>query len=392
YRSRLPCANPENASLQVLVTQPDYAPHDQTVALVGETKEILLTALTTPTPTATATPNATPTATRTATPTPCASTINPYTLTARQRAGVACPAQGWVPSRIVEVQEFEGGFMIVFDDPANDNFQEPGKQRKSYLLANDGRAWRVYFESDDIPQLTSPDPNEWYTCEPQPGMNPAESGVPWRRFGLIWCTYPQIRTAFGRALGDEITTDASFQSYYQGRVFQLAGDEGVYIIYLDADDETIDDRYLTGTWELRSTTGTTSRGTASTPTRAGGARFQPEVEIVCNDTKGQVWFSGTVTENGKPVNGYRVLFKSTKVPGDEPATDPVVTGPSAQHRDWAPGYYEHFVDIYAATASSKSLQIWITDSNWRKVSADAYWQTDGGSGKCNKAVINFTTD
>jgi hypothetical protein len=390
YRGELPCADSANATATVRVSKMNYRTSTQTILLQGETKDVLLAPLATPTDTPTATPRATSMPTPTITPTPCDLQINPYDLDTRQRADVACPAQDWIPSRPVEIQQFAGGFMIVFDGPAHSNFQRASEEYKTYLLANDGRAWRVFFDSDDVPQLTSPNPDAWYTCDPQPGLRPAESGVPWRRFGRIWCAHPQIRDALGRALTDEIATTASFQSYYRGRVFQLTGEDAVYVLYLDATDETINDPYLTGTWELSSVASAAPPAPVPTATRMDDALLQPTVEIDCNDTKGQVWFTGTVSRNGKPLDGYYVHFKSAKVAGNDPVAT-VITGRSEQHRDWAPGYFEQFVDVQAATANPKSLHIWVTNPNGRKVSADAYWETDGGSGKCNKAVIVFDT-
>lgn len=388
YRGELPCADPANATATVRVSKTNYQSNTQRFLLQGESKEIILLPLATPTMMPTATRRATPTRAPTTAPTPCGWQINPYALNARQRADVACPAQDWVPSRSVEIQQFAGGFMLVFDGPYHSNFQRATEVYKTYLLANDGRAWRVYFDSEELRQFTSPDPDEWYTCEPQAGLRPSESGVPWRRFGLIWCSYPQIRDAFGRALTDEIATTASFQSYYRGRVFQITGEDAVYIVYLDATDETIEDLYLTGTWELGGSTGSPARTAIPTARRTENTLLQPTVEIVCNDTKGQVWFTGTVTRSGKPLDGYYVHFKSTKVGGDTPVAT-VITGRSDQHSDWAPGYFEQFVDVYAPTASAKSLHIWVTNPNGRRVSENVEWETDGGSGKCNKAIVNF---
>lgn len=391
YRSQLPCTQPQGSPLRLHIRAPGYEPLDRTLVHAIEAKEILLTASVTPTPTASPTPHIPPTMTPTARPTPCDTQSNPYAITPRQARQIGCPGQAFVPTRGVVVQQFEGGLMIVFDDPVNDDFQAPGKQRKSYVLANDGRAWRVYFDSDDVPQITSSNPDDWYSCEAAPGVDPAASGVPWRGFGLIWCTYPQIRQALGWVLENEVKTTASFQSYYLGRAFQLADQAEIYLVYLDADETTIDDQYLTGTWELHGGGGgvTPDATPRVSVTSTSSTLFQASVAIVCDDTKGQVWFAGTVTRKGQPVNGYRVLFKSAKVPGDEPATAPVITGPHPDHPVWAPGYYEHLVDAASWQAKPKSLQIWLTDGNGKKVSDDALWQTEGATGKCNKAVVDF---
>jgi hypothetical protein len=255
------------------------------------------------------------------------------------------------------------------------------------VLANDGRAWRVYFASDDIRQNTSPNPDDWYTCDAQPGLRPAESGVPWRGFGLAWCTYPPIRQVLGHALTDELQGRASFQSYNQGRAFQIAGQRTTYLVYLDANEETIDDQYLTGAWQLQGVQSAPTAPPAGAPVNSNN--FQANVRVICNDTKGQVWFDGTVRRNGQPLDGYRIAFKSTKVPGTEPATPPAISGPHSDHPDWSSGYYAHIVDASAPHAKDKSLQVWLMDNSGIRVSDYGYWQTDGAGGPCNKAVINF---
>ncbi len=394
YGSKLPCADPAEATVQVRIRAVGYEAYSQSVFVIGETKEILLTLLATSTPTPTTTPNVPPTATLTPRPTPCDIASNPYGLSGRQAERVACPAQDWIASRGVVTQQFAGGFMIVFDDPANNDFQTRNPQRKTYILADDGRAWRVYFESADLWQSSSPNPDDWYSCDAAPGLRPVESGVPWRGFGLIWCTYPQIRQALGAVLTDETKANASFQSYYRGRAFQIQGEMAVYVVFLDADDETIDNLYLTGTWEVRA--GESNEGDGSTvptprltATPVRPATFHTTVTADCNDTKGQVWFAGAVTRNGQPVNGYRVLFKSAKVPGNEPATAPAITGLHTDHPTWAAGTYEHLVDAASWLAKPKSLQIWLEDGSGRVVSDYGYWETDGATGACNKAVVDF---
>lgn len=330
------------------------------------------------------------------TPTPCPSIANPYGLERLQLQKLGCVAQDWVPSRLIVTQRFEQGFMIVFDDPSNSDFKKPNQQRRIYALADDGRVWRVYFDSDDVIQNTSPNPDDWYTCEGKPGLRPKDSGVPWRGFGRAWCIYPQIRQGIGRVQpgSDEIKGTVSFQSYFTGRVFQINGEAYAYIVYLDADDSTIDNQFLTGTWKQRpaQTSIPSVQPSVQQPSTSGSSQVYFRVSQslqICNDTRGQVWFEGTVNINGQPRNGYKVVFKSTKVPGNEPVTAPAITGPHDNYANWETGYYSHIVDASSSQAKDKSLQIWIINDSGNKISDYAYWQTEGASGSCNKAVINF---
>ena len=107
------------------------------------------------------------------------------------------------------------------------------------------------------------------------------------------------------------------------------------------------------------------------------------------DNPTKVWFDGLVTVDGQAVNGYRVVFKSAKVPGTTPATNPAVTGPQKDYPGWANGYYWHTVDGSAPMAKDKSLEIWIINGEGDRISDYAYWQTNGAGGPCNYARVDF---
>ena len=131
-----------------------------------------------------------------------------------------------------------------------------------------------------------------------------------------------------------------------------------------------------------------TKAPAQAAPQSSGLFFRASVAVRCeNPTK--VWFDGMVTIDGQPVNGFRVVFKSTKVPGTEPATNPAYTGPQQEYPGWANGYYWHTVDSSAPAAKDKSLEIWIMDSAGNRISDYAYWQTDGARGGCNYARVDF---
>ena len=98
------------------------------------------------------------------------------------------------------------------------------------------------------------------------------------------------------------------------------------------------------------------------------------------------WFEGTVYVNGQPANGYKVVFKSYLVPGDQPATNPAVSGPHDGYTDWPNGYYSHIVNDHF---EKKHLEIWIINDAGQAISDRVRWNSDGADGPCNKAVIDF---
>ncbi|MCL5995779.1 MAG: hypothetical protein M1546_06950, partial [Chloroflexi bacterium] len=147
---------------------------------------------------------------------------------------------------------------IVFDDAGNTGFQTLNKERKYYVLAADGRAWRLFFEREDVIQVTTTNPDDQYTCDKAPGKRPAESGVPWRGFGRVWCGHDDIRMAVGHVKpgADEILTTAAFQSFDNGRAFSVHGK--TYVIHLNVTGDVSQETFLTGTWEPVISTGTTA--------------------------------------------------------------------------------------------------------------------------------------
>lgn len=131
---------------------------------------------------------------------------------------LGCPSQAYVANRRVLVQVFERGAMILFARP--DGALE-GSGGTIYVLGNGGRAWR-YISTWSQPVSVPVD--NLYVCQKSPGLTPGQSGVPWRHFGRVWCDNAEIQRALGAAQGDEfLNATAAFQSYDNGRVFQISG-------------------------------------------------------------------------------------------------------------------------------------------------------------------------
>lgn len=203
----------------------------------------------TPTPTQIPTSTQTPTPTVTPSPTPCPD-LSPYALGEDQMKRLGCPTQGFVASRVVVIQSFAKGVMVIFSKPIN-TFDNKGGAW-IYALANDGRAWRMtdtYIE-------TSNDPRAWYSCDVKSNKGPEVTGVPWRGFGKAWCAYLEVKAALGKSrTAEEGGMAASFQSYENGRAFQLSDWRGypgwsakrVYSVYLPATESD----YRVGTWEAK---------------------------------------------------------------------------------------------------------------------------------------------
>lgn len=114
--------------------------------------------------------------------------------------------------------------------------------------------------------------------------------------------------------------------------------------------------------------------------------FTGALTRVCTGEGNMTWFEGTVYVNNQPANGYRIVFKSYLVPGDEPATAPAISGPHEGYRDWPNGYYAHIVNDHF---TQKHLEVWIIGDGRQPLSNRVRWDTDGTTGPCNKAVINF---
>ncbi len=207
----------------------------------------------TPRPVRSATPRPSltpvPTDTPTPSPTPCPD-LSPYGLSEEHMQRLGCPAQGFVASRVVVIQRFEKGTMVIFAKPIN-TFDNRGGAL-IYALANDGRVWRM----SDTYIETSPDRRTWYSCDVKSNDGPEVTGVPWRGFGKAWCAHPEVKAALGKALtGEEGDLTAAFQSYENGRAFKVSDWRGfpgwnkkrIYIAYFP---NTAGD-YLAGTWEAK---------------------------------------------------------------------------------------------------------------------------------------------
>lgn len=75
----------------------------------------------------------------------------------------------------------------------------------------------------------------------------------WPGFNHMMCYCDDLRDALGRVVGahTDVNTRIPFQSFSQGRVFEINGT--VYVVHLPTNGQDIGEiDYLTGTW--RSTT------------------------------------------------------------------------------------------------------------------------------------------
>jgi hypothetical protein len=163
---------------------------------------------------------------------------------------LGCPAQGFVGSRVVVIQRFEKGVMVIFAKPIN-TFDNKGGAL-IYALSNDGRVWRMtdsYIEA-------SADRRTWYSCDVKSNDGPEATGVPWRGFGAAWCAHPEVKAALGKArTGEEGNLTAAFQSYENGRAFKVSDWRGfpgwnknrIYIAFFP----NTEGDYLAGTWEAK---------------------------------------------------------------------------------------------------------------------------------------------
>ncbi|MEZ4868489.1 MAG: protein kinase [Caldilineaceae bacterium] len=122
-----------------------------------------------------------------------------------------------------------------------------------------------------------------------------------------------------------------------------------------------------------------------TPTSSGGAggRFRAEVKLVCDGQRGYSWFAGTVFVNGQPANGFTVAWYSRR--GSD--TYRVQAGPTSERPGWGTGYYEHLgrTDQFVVRA----WRAFIEGKDGAPISDFADWDSDGPSGSCNRAIINF---
>lgn len=125
-------------------------------------------------------------------------------------------------------------------------------------------------------------------------------------------------------------------------------------------------------------------------TAAGSYYFRGSATVSCV-SDGRVRFEGNVTHNGQPVNGVSIGFKSRLVEGTTPVVRPETSGPSGLRPNWPNGYFESIVDGDASTAKDKHLEIWVLNSAGERISDYVNWDTDGSTGTCNTATVNFTS-
>ena len=123
-----------------------------------------------------------------------------------------------------------------------------------------------------------------------------------------------------------------------------------------------------------------------TPATPGAYLFSSFSVPECRPQAGGTWFSGVLTLQGQPANGYRVVFSAT--PDGVPITDPVISGPHEGYWGWNPGYYSHIISVNGAIVGN--WYVWIVDENGARISVIAHWHSSGPDpDQCSDTTVNF---
>ncbi|MGQ9586339.1 MAG: SH3 domain-containing protein, partial [Anaerolineae bacterium] len=110
----------------------------------------------------------------------------------------------------------------------------------------------------------------------------------------------------------------------------------------------------------------------------------------CESNPGVTTIRGTVYRNHQPHNGAKVVF--SWIPDGEWVGSPIISGPHPGYPNWNAGFYEHI--IQAGGPREGTWYVWIVDDAGRRISEMGMVHTDGtaGTGKCQKAVVDFDTN
>lgn len=139
---------------------------------------------------------------------------------------------------------------------------------------------------------------------------------------------------------------------------------------------------LTATMTATPTPAATPTPTSTpTPTATQTEQYLFPIATVagCAPNNAQSAFSGTVTLNGQPSDGQRVVF-SYEADGPR-VTQPAITGPNPS------GFYNHIISVGGARQGTWFA--WIVDATDKRISALASFTTDGNGGACNVVTVNF---
>ena len=125
------------------------------------------------------------------------------------------------------------------------------------------------------------------------------------------------------------------------------------------------------------------------PTPAPGSSYEFNIVNVHSCAKQQAgnWFEGTTYKNGKPANGYRVVYSGT--PDGAWTTQPVISGPHPGYDNWASGYYSHIIRAAGQGPIAGNWFVWIVNDEDKRISEIANFQTTGPGDGCNQAVVDF---
>ncbi|MCB0081913.1 MAG: hypothetical protein KDE47_13320 [Caldilineaceae bacterium] len=92
-------------------------------------------------------------------------------------------------------------------------------------------------------------------------------------------------------------------------------------------------------------------------------------------------FSGTVSIDGAPVNGYRITF-SYEPDGPHVPQQPAYSGSNGEA-----GAYSHILGV--AVRRVGEWYAWMVDSDGRRISTIGAFHTDGDADQCNDATVDF---
>lgn len=128
---------------------------------------------------------------------------------------------------------------------------------------------------------------------------------------------------------------------------------------------------------------TVTPAATATPTSAPTPSSYPfsATVVTCMPYQHGSIFSGLVSIDDTPVDGYRVTFSY------EPDGPPVPQHPAISGSDGTPGHFSHILG--AGFQRIGDWYVWIINSEGERISEMAMFHTDGATNQCNEARLNF---
>ncbi|MDH7487427.1 MAG: SH3 domain-containing protein [Anaerolineae bacterium] len=110
----------------------------------------------------------------------------------------------------------------------------------------------------------------------------------------------------------------------------------------------------------------------------------------CEPNAGVTAIEGTVYQNHQPYNGARVVFSYAP---DGPVVSEIISGPHAGYPGWNAGFYSHI--LQAGGPREGDWYVWIVDNSGNRISEISprvHTDATAGTGKCQKAIVDFDTN